>query len=144
VNGDEPGVAEGELEVRRPVDPRERVPAVCVVEVVVPDDADVGDPKALHEPEVALVPRGRPRAREVSEVGEERRRRVELADLAQELSEDAVRRRVGRRARVAGDDEADGTGDRRALDPGCHEHVPLPGPLAHHVRRLSRRPRPAT
>lgn len=46
VQGDEPGVPVGELEVHRAVNAGERVPPVPVVEVVVADDADVGEGRA--------------------------------------------------------------------------------------------------
>jgi hypothetical protein len=77
-----------------------------------------------------LVPLGRPRAGEVSELGEEHRRRIEPGDLGHELGEDAVRRRIRPGSRVAGDDEAEGIVQRRALDPLGHEHVPFP-PAVH-------------
>jgi hypothetical protein len=46
MDGDEAGVPVGELEVHGAVDARERVPAFPVVQVVVADDADVGDRQA--------------------------------------------------------------------------------------------------
>ena len=68
VQDDEARVAVGEGEVHRPVDAREGLRAARVVQVVVPDHADVRDREPGNEPEVVLVPIRRPRAGEVSEL----------------------------------------------------------------------------
>jgi hypothetical protein len=115
------------------VDAREGLGAVRVVQVMVPDHADGRDREPGNEPEVVLVPLRRPRAGEVSELGEEQRRRIEPGDLGHELGEDAVRRRIRPGSRVAGDDEAERIAHRRALDPVGHHLVPSPGAV--HLRR---------
>ena len=118
------------------MDARERVPAALVVEVVVSDHAELGDRQRLDELEVALVPVASPRPGEVAEVGEEDRRRIERRDLAHQLREDRLGRRVGPRAAVAGDDEPERVGDRRALDLLRRPGVAV-GPVGHFRQRAA-------
>ncbi|TML90437.1 MAG: hypothetical protein E6G08_02625 [Actinobacteria bacterium] len=105
------------------MDALERLQSGRIVEIVVAHDAEVGYRQSGDEPEVVLVTLGRPGAGEVAEVREERGRRIEFGDLAQQLAEDAVGGRVRPGSRVACQDEANGAVDRRALDPLRHAQV---------------------
>src|SRR3954452_13316342 len=123
----EPRVGAREREARRAVHAFECLEPGGDVEVVVADDAEVRNRQRVHQTQVVLVALARPGAGEVAEVGEEERRRLELGDLRHERGEDRVSGRVGPRARVAGDDEANRRLRGRSLDALRHRHVPLLG-----------------
>jgi hypothetical protein len=76
-----------------------------------------------------LVARERARAGEVSEVGEERRSRIEGRGLTYQRTEDSVRRRIGPGSGVPGDDKTHRIGHRGALDPLDHDLVAPQRPL---------------
>jgi hypothetical protein len=125
VDGDEAGVAVGEVEVPRAVDRGPGLRAAGILEVVVADQADVRDRQGLDELEVLPVAVGAPRPGEVAEIGEEDGCGLQLGGLAQELGEDRVGGRVRPRAAVAGHHERERVVDLRGADALGHAEVAI-------------------
>jgi hypothetical protein len=122
------------------MDLRPRVGAALVVEVMVPDHADVRDREPVHQPQVVLVPLRRPGAGKVAQVGEEHRRGLDQRDLAEQLRVDAVGGGIGPRAAVSRDHEGERVADRRRADPLGHRAISSRG--VHFSIRRSSRTRP--
>ena len=97
--------------------------ATGVFDIVVADQADVGDRQRRDQLEVVLVPFSGAGPGKVTEIGEEDGRGAQLGGLAQQLGEDGIGGGVRPRAAVAGDHERERVLDGRGADAIGHAHV---------------------